>query len=92
MIELEKFKMDYILLFSIDEKFKYAKITRCIMRKGGANMILIILLSLIVLVLIAITIIVFTVGGALGIILFGDVIVCIVFLVWIIKKLIFRKK
>ena len=62
------------------------------MRKGGANMILIILLSLIVLVLIAITVIVFTVGGALGIILFGDVIVCIVFLVWIIKKLIFRKK
>lgn len=55
-------------------------------------MILAGLLTLIVLVLIVITVIVVSIGGALGIILFGDVIVCIAILIWIIKKLIFRKK
>ena len=54
-------------------------------------MILAGLLTLIVLVLIVITVIVVSIGGALGIILFGDVIVCIAILIWIIKKLIFRK-
>ena len=55
-------------------------------------MILAVLLALIVLVLIAITVIVVSIGGALGVIMFGDVIVCIAILIWIIKKLIFRKK
>ena len=55
-------------------------------------MILVILLALIVLVLIAITVIVVSIGGALGVVLFSDVIVCIAILIWIIKKILFRKK
>lgn len=37
---------------------------------------------------------VFAVGtvGAVGFIVFGDVIVCIVLLIWIIKRIIFKKK
>lgn len=54
-------------------------------------MILAVLLALIVLVLIAITVIVVSIGGALGVIMFGDVIVCIAILIWIIRKILFRK-
>ena len=31
-------------------------------------------------------------GGAIGIVLFGDVIVCVLFIAWIISKIIKRKK
>ena len=31
-------------------------------------------------------------GGAIGIVLFGDVIVCVLFIAWIISKIINRKK
>lgn len=55
-------------------------------------MILAVLLALIVLVLIAITVIVVSIGGALGVIMFGDVIVCIAILIGIIRKILFRKK
>ena len=54
-------------------------------------MVLLTILALITLLLIAMTVIVVSVGGAVGIVLFGDVIVCVVFLVWIIKKLIKKK-
>jgi hypothetical protein len=54
-------------------------------------MIIFTLLLLITLVLVAITAIVISVGGAIGIILFSDVIVCIVIMIIIMAK-IFKKK
>lgn len=55
-------------------------------------MVLTALLLLITFILIVVTLIVIGIGGAAGIIIFGDVIVCILFLVWLIKKLIKRKR
>lgn len=55
-------------------------------------MILFLILSLILIALIALTIIVIAVGGTAFIVVFGDVIVCIFILAWIIKKLFFKKK
>lgn len=55
-------------------------------------MILFLILSLIVLALTVITITVLAAGGATFIIVFGDVIVCIFLLIWIIKKLFFKQK
>ena len=54
-------------------------------------MFLIILLILITLILTVITLALLSVGGAIGIVLFSDVIVCVALLVWLIKKL-FKKK
>lgn len=51
-------------------------------------MFLIFLLLMIMLILIVLTVVVVSVGGAIGIVIFGDVIVCIVFIGWVIKKLI----
>jgi hypothetical protein len=53
-------------------------------------MILTILLVLILLVLGVFLASVISVAGAGAIILFGDVIVCIVFIIWLIKRLIDR--
>lgn len=50
-------------------------------------MILIMILALITALLIVATVVVTSVLGAAGIIMFGDVIVCIIFIVWLIKKL-----
>lgn len=55
--------------------------------KGGTYMVLITLLLLMVIILIVATLIVLSVGGAVGVILFGDVIVCILVLIWLLKKL-----
>lgn len=55
-------------------------------------MILFTILLLILLILIAVGIVAFSAFGAGCIILFGDVIVCIVLIIWIIKKMIKRKK
>ena len=55
-------------------------------------MILFLILSLILIALIALTIIVFAAGGTAFIVVFGDVIVCIFILAWIIKKIFFKKK
>lgn len=54
-------------------------------------MILTIILSIIFLILAVFVVLTLCVGGAGFIIVFGDVIVCILFIAWIIKK-IFRKK
>lgn len=54
-------------------------------------MILTLLLLLITFILIVFTVAVLSVGGAVGIIIFSDVIVCIALLVWIIKKLTKKK-
>ena len=55
-------------------------------------MILFLILSLILIALIALTIIVLAAGGTAFIVVFGDVIVCIFILAWIIKKIFFKKK
>ena len=54
-------------------------------------MVIFTLLLLITLVLVVITAIVISIGGALGIIIFGDVIVCIVILIWLMKKILKKK-
>ena len=55
-------------------------------------MILFIILLLMVLLLVAFMVLAISVGGALSVILFGDVIVCIFIIVWILKKLICRRR
>lgn len=55
-------------------------------------MILFTILLLVLMLLIAITIVLASIFGASFIIVFGDVIVCIVLIVWILKKMIKRKK
>lgn len=55
-------------------------------------MILFLILSLILIALIVLTIITLAAGGTAFIVVFGDVIVCIFILAWIIKKIFFKKK
>lgn len=50
-------------------------------------MILFIILSLILLFLLAFTIIAVSAGGAIFIIVFGDVIVCVILIAYLIKKI-----
>lgn len=54
-------------------------------------MVLFTLLIMIAIILIVTTLIVLSVGGAVGIILFGDVIVCIVFITLVLKKLLKKR-
>ena len=54
-------------------------------------MILFVILLITALVLAVITVAALSIGGAAFIITFGDVIVCIAILIWIMKRL-FRKK
>lgn len=55
-------------------------------------MILFLILLLTVILLTLITVIAISVGGTAFIILFGDVIVCIVILIWVMKHLFKRKR
>lgn len=55
-------------------------------------MILFVILALIVVILMVAGIIVLSVGGASFVIIFSDVIVCAIFITWIIKRLIKQKK
>jgi len=50
-------------------------------------MILFTILAIIAVILIVITIFVAAIGGTLGIVLFGDIIVCIAIIVWILKRI-----
>ena len=59
--------------------------------KGGFKMITFILLTIILIALGIFTVVTAGAVGTAGIIVFGDVIVCIVLIVWIIKRLINRK-
>lgn len=59
--------------------------------KGGFKMITFILLAIILIALAIFTVITVGAVGTAGIIVFGDVIVCIVLIGWIIKRLINRK-
>ena len=55
-------------------------------------MVLFTILALTLILLLVFTIAAVAATGAVGIVLFGDVIVCIIFIVWIIKKMISKKK
>lgn len=55
-------------------------------------MILFAILALILIILTVVVVAVTSVIGAGAIIVFGDVIVCIIILGWLIKKLFFNKK
>lgn len=54
-------------------------------------MILFTILLLIALMLSVIAIAFLSIGGTIGFLLFGDIIVCIVFIVWLMKKRIKKK-
>ena len=54
-------------------------------------MFLILILAMIILILLGIILVFASVGGAAFILVFGDVIVCIIFLVWLIKKIIDKR-
>lgn len=54
-------------------------------------MILFTILALTLIILLVITVVMVSVGGSFAIILFGDVIVCIFIIGWIIKKLYFKR-
>lgn len=55
-------------------------------------MILSTILLITFIVLMVTTIIALSVGGAAFILVFGDVIVCVAIIIWIVKRLIKRKK
>lgn len=59
--------------------------------EGVDYMILFTILLIIALILVTITTLAIAVGGSAFVIIFGDVIVCIVLIAWIMKKLIKRK-
>lgn len=71
--------------------FGFASFTASIM-KEVTIMFLILLLMIIALILIAVTVIAVSVGGSVFILVFSDVIVCIGFIIWLIVKLINRRK
>lgn len=55
-------------------------------------MILFIILLLVLLLLSIFLVAVVSVGGAIGIVIFSDVIVCAFIIIWIMKRLVFKKK
>ena len=59
--------------------------------KGGFKMITFILLTIILIALAIFTMVTAGAVGTAGIIVFGDAIICIILIVWIIKRLINRK-
>lgn len=55
-------------------------------------MILFMILLLTLALLTVMTVVIVSVTGAVGVVLFGDVIVCIVLIVWLIKRIIKKKR
>lgn len=60
-------------------------------KKEETIMILFTVLLLIVLILLFVTVTALSVFGAGALIIFGDVIVCVILIIWLIKKLFFKK-
>ena len=54
-------------------------------------MILFTILLIMLLIIAAITVVGIGVLGSVGVVVFGDLIVCIVLIVWLIKKFVFKK-
>ena len=80
----------------LDSLFSSAKHTCSVMEnlyfKEVIEMILCTILALTLILLVIFTMVAVAATGAVGIVLFGDVIVCIIFIVWIIKKIVGKKK
>lgn len=55
-------------------------------------MILLTILALILVMLTIVAVFVLSVGGTIGIIIFGDLLVCIIVIVWIMRRIIKRKR
>ena len=62
------------------------------MEKEVIRMILFVILLVIFLILAAIVVLGIGIGGALFIVVFGDVIVCMLILLWLMRKLFRRKR
>ena len=79
----------------LDSLFLSAKYTCSVMEnlyfKEVIEMILFTIITLTIILLVIFTIVAVAATGAVGIILFSDIIVCIIFLVWIIKKICKKK-
>ena len=67
--------------------FFYASFTTPIMKGGWINMILFTILLLILIFLVVFTVFAVSAGGAIFIIIFGDVIVCVFLIIWMLKHL-----
>ena len=65
---------------------------RFLYERRRIEMILLTILLLTLLILVGVTIFAISLGGAVFIIIFADVIVCALFIVWLVKRLIGRKK
>ena len=72
--------------------FIFAIYAYCIMKGDALIMILFMILALMVIILTGLTILAISIGGSVAVVLFGDVIVCIVIILFIIKRIIFRRK
>ena len=68
------------------------KMQSALWKGGGFTMVLFTILLIVLLILVAITVAAISIGGAGIIILFGDVIVCILVIIWIMKRLINKRK
>lgn len=62
------------------------------MKKGVNEMILFMILLIMLLIIGVIAVLAISVGGSAFILVFGDLILCVLIIVWIIKKLIKKKK
>ena len=81
------------LLFFFCELYKvYYGMINYFFIKEETKMILFAILVLTLALLAVITVVVVSATGAVGIVLFGDVIVCIWLIVWFIKKLLRKRK
>ncbi len=67
------------------------KILKC-NDKEEVNMVLFMILAIMLVVLTVFTVAVISVTGAVGVVLFGDIIVCIWLILWFIKRIIRKKK
>ena len=72
--------------------FIFVAILTASIMKEVTIMFLILLLLMMALILIAVTVIAVSVGGSIFILVFSDVIVCIGFTIWLIVKLINRRR
>ena len=72
--------------------FTFARKIYSLYNEEVTIMFLILLLLTIALILIAVTVIAVSIGGSMFILVFGDVIVCIGFIIWLIVKFINRRR
>ena len=84
-------RLECLSLFSFREKYIYCYGNIMHNSRRMMNMILFMILLLMIVLLTVFTVVVVGATGAVGIVLFGDVIVCIFILVLLFKKIFMRK-